>query len=328
MSSSQNTSSHLDRILDNVIGKCVLQAEFLAVFFFKNRVLKYLRIVIAHNRLRKLMTSLNSPDLPNERIVQLFFGKLRLEIANVHDLLMFSVLQGDGFYEEPVTKLMESLIHSGDVCVDVGSNNGYYTLLFSYLVGKNGKVITFEPSDSAYERLLRNIELNKLSNTVPYKCALSNIAERRALFKSTLENGQNSLARVEATSLSGTLVNTIYLDGFRNIHRVDFVKIDAEGWELPIIKGMNKILESNNDIKIVVEYNLRTQIAAGFGPNDLITAFKEKGFLVFEIMEDKFKLKMIKSWRELTNPLTNILVCRSISSFLAEGGGYYRIHVS
>ena len=73
---------------------------------------------------------------------------------------------------------------------------------------------------------------------------------------------------------------------------------------------MSQVLERNRNIKIVMEYNLRAQIAGGFKPNDLISVIKELGFSIFEIIGSDPELKLIESWHDLSAPLTNIFIQR------------------
>lgn len=310
-------SAKFNRAIDHVVGRLILRSELLAMVFYKSHLLKYIRVWLARIRLSRFVHSvLTAADHPPEEAIQLYFGKLKLDRKNVHDQLMYFILLNEGLYEGPIVDLMARMVHKGDVCADVGSNNAYFTLLLSFLVGETGKVISFEPSGYAYDRGRNNIALNKLSNIVPYRLALSDTTGPRVLFESTLEDGQNSLARIESAGLKQT-INTIRLDELESATHIDFVKIDAEGWELPIFRGMSGLWERNRNIKVVMEYNLRAQIAAGFKPSDLMSAIAERGFSTFEIIGRNLELKSVESWHDLSSPLTNIFFLRD-SDILRE----------
>src|SRR5262249_50498938 len=64
-------------------------------------------------------------------------------------------------------------LRSGDVFVDVGANIGLFTLIAADRVGPTGKVIAFEPTSTTFDRLLRNVRLNRFSNVQCVKSALS-----------------------------------------------------------------------------------------------------------------------------------------------------------
>ena len=198
MTSQSDLSIKFDSAIDHIVGKLLLRSELCARFFYKNFLLKYIRVWIARRRLYRCSVSFKAKDHPPDGTVQLYFGKLKLDLRNMHDRLMYFTLLNEGLYERPVVNVMASVVHKGDVCVDVGSNNAYFTLLLSFLVGEAGKVISFEPSGYAYDRGLNNITLNKLSNVVPYRLALSDTTGPRVLFESTLEDGLNSLIRIES----------------------------------------------------------------------------------------------------------------------------------
>lgn len=69
-------------------------------------------------------------------------------------------------YEPYETNVISSIIKPNDIIVDVGANIGYYTLIFSKLTGKGGKVFAFELSNSNFKILNENIRINKYSDMV------------------------------------------------------------------------------------------------------------------------------------------------------------------
>ncbi len=69
-----------------------------------------------------------------------------------------------GEYEPETTDLFVSLLHEGDVVVDIGAHIGYYTLLAARTVGKDGKVFAFEPDPDNYALLVKNVEMNGYNN--------------------------------------------------------------------------------------------------------------------------------------------------------------------
>jgi FkbM family methyltransferase len=82
-----------------------------------------------------------------------------------------------GTFEPITTRAINRFIKQGDVVIDVGANIGYYTVLFSKLVGDDGKVIAFEPTTHFGEVLRRNIETNNLSNVEVIDFGLSNTSQ-------------------------------------------------------------------------------------------------------------------------------------------------------
>jgi FkbM family methyltransferase len=76
-----------------------------------------------------------------------------------------------GLWEPEVTRVFREVLSAGDVCVDVGANIGYFTLLASKLVGPSGRVYAVEPGSAAHAALLANLERNDVVNVVPVRVA-------------------------------------------------------------------------------------------------------------------------------------------------------------
>src|SRR4030095_11405574 len=77
-------------------------------------------------------------------------------------------------YELTEREFLKRLLRPGDVFVDIGANIGLFTILAGRYVGAEGAVYAFEPCAKTYERLLANVELNRLTNVSCYQAALSN----------------------------------------------------------------------------------------------------------------------------------------------------------
>ena len=89
----------------------------------------------------------------------------------------------------------EYLINSGiikknDIVIDIGANIGYYALIESQLVGKNGKIYAIEPIKSTYKTLQTNVKFNHLENIATYQLA---IAKKICIRKSLCQNGPTSV---------------------------------------------------------------------------------------------------------------------------------------
>ena len=79
-----------------------------------------------------------------------------------------------GYYEPFITAFVKDMIKEGDIVIDIGAHIGYYTLLFSKLVGKTGKVFAFEAHPDNFTLLKQNVETNGYTNVVVENKAVSN----------------------------------------------------------------------------------------------------------------------------------------------------------
>ena len=82
------------------------------------------------------------------------------------------VLAKKGIWEKATTEMVKNTIKPGMTVIDIGANLGYYALLESEASWPSGKVYAIEPVEQNYETLLKNIELNKAHNIMPFKLAI------------------------------------------------------------------------------------------------------------------------------------------------------------
>lgn len=173
--------------------------------------------------------------LPGSRPVRLAY------IDSTDDSARYDALQVDAFYKG---------IRPGDTVLDVGTHYGQYALLMSAFAGSTGTVVAFEPDPYARAMLERNVALNpKLPPPRIEAIALSDSAGEATLY-SRGGNSQSSLARsgVEFTAADhseAVTVRTETLDGYiqrAGLATPAWVKIDAEGAEVRILRGATRML--------------------------------------------------------------------------------------
>ena len=156
-----------------------------------------------------------------------------------------SAVWASGKTELPVQHALERLVEPGSVFFDIGANVGFFTLLGARLVGSSGKVVAFEPHAENAERLRRNLELNSFEHVDVVVQAVSDVSGDRlldarhpataALMPADDPGPGDGLARVEVTSLDEFLATRRDLEP-------DVVKIDVEGHEVEIVRGMLETL--------------------------------------------------------------------------------------
>jgi FkbM family methyltransferase len=149
-------------------------------------------------------------------------------------------------------------VSPGWIALDVGAHIGYYALLLARLVGENGHVFALEPARAAYDALLRNLSLNPYSNVTPLQVGLGDHCRSAAL--GYPDPNHPSQAHVVTTSAQATETVTLTtLDRFALdycIPRLDFVKVDIEGYESAFLAGAHETLSRFRPI-LMVEVNHR-----------------------------------------------------------------------
>ena len=184
-------------------------------------------------------------------------------------------------YENATTRLIESLLRPGMTFVDVGAHAGYFTLLAAGLVGASGKVYAFEPAPQNFALLKRNVELNGFQNVVMFQKAVADRVGKIELFLSRCESGWHSIYRgvkgagrpvdIEVTTLDETLAR----EGWPS---VDLLKIDAEGAEPAVLRGLQVLLRRSPSVCVIMEINPSTLQAAGVQPETLLAELENLGF--------------------------------------------------
>lgn len=147
--------------------------------------------------------------------------------------------------------LMNSgVLKEGDVVLDIGANIGYYVLIESKLVGDLGKVYAIEPVSSNIKALKRNIKLNNRENVEIFRLAVSDKGEKSRVYISDSCN----LSAMERSLVSGNIigveeVDVVTVDSFLKDKNIpDLIRMDVEGYEYNIIRGMTKTLQENTEI--------------------------------------------------------------------------------
>ena len=102
------------------------------------------------------------------------FMKYKFFYDNVRDKSIATSILTNGFYEKETLNEIKNNLYNGATFIDGGANIGFYSILSSKFVGPKGKVISFEPTNSCYKYLLRNIKINKKKNIFAEKKAISN----------------------------------------------------------------------------------------------------------------------------------------------------------
>jgi FkbM family methyltransferase len=158
--------------------------------------------------------------------------------TNTHRLLY---LEGERFVAERF--LLRRLLRPGMRVVDVGANIGYFLLLFEQLIGPAGSIVCLEPEPDNALQLERNIRGNALANVELLRLAAG---DQDGLV--SLSTGINGVVKLDG---SGSIMVPIRrLDSLLE-RRVDFIKIDVEGFEHPVLRGAERLLREQQPTLIV-----------------------------------------------------------------------------
>ena len=137
-------------------------------------------------------------------------------------------------------ELIEPLCRPGDCVLDIGANVGDWTIAMAARVGPLGKVIAFEPVPYLAQTIVKTARVNRHGWVEVQQLALGATDGSTEFSVERANSGGSRIGRVEG-DFSHTTVETKRLDTFfasrADLSRIDFVKIDVEGFEEAVLQG-------------------------------------------------------------------------------------------
>lgn len=182
----------------------------------------------------------------------------------------------DGEYEPSMRVILETALKPGDTFVDLGANEGYFTVLGARLVGPAGRVLAIEPQARLQPVIRENLRLNACANTTVAHVAVSDHDGSADIHLApSTNNGATSLRRPTRYAVSTETVPLATLSRVLDDHGVSAIqllKIDIEGWEHEAIRGSEALFRSGRVRALVLEVHPHLLAARGLGNGDDLTA--------------------------------------------------------
>lgn len=194
-------------------------------------------------------------------------------------------------WEAPETAFVRAILRPGDIAVDVGANVGIFTLIAAHAVGAGGQVHAFEPVPANFERLAENVSRNALSNVVLNQVAAGAAAGETRL---GLEPGTD-LTSGKAMSgfftvgspLRAVTVPVVSLDGYTGDRlpgrQIRFIKIDVEGFEPEVLRGMRTLLSTHRVDVVMLEVSVYALSRVGARIADVVDQLLEPGYRLYRV---------------------------------------------
>jgi methyltransferase, FkbM family len=181
-------------------------------------------------------------------------------------------------------------IKSDDVIFDVGGNVGIISLLFAKKI-PNGKLYSFEPTYYAFNKFVRNLELNP---------DLESIVELNQCFVSSQSVESSNLVAYSSWPVGGSVneskhevhcgvikdtnnIPSVSIDDFvaeNRVDRIDLIKIDTDGHEYGVLKGCEKTLESLRP-QILMEVGIYIMKERQVEFNDYFSLFQKYNYSIY-----------------------------------------------
>lgn len=225
----------------------------------------------------------------------------RLDLMEGIDLAIFL-----GVYEVGTIRAYTKIIKEGDHVVDVGANIGAHTLRFADLVGGTGKVTAFEPTDYAFGKLSRNVQLNpRLSPRIVLNQMMLMDTDRSSgpmpqvysswpLVQSEDVHPGHFGKKMETAHATSTTLDT-YIE-MNGIPKVDFMKIDVDGYEYQVLKGAVSTIKRCHPV-IIMELSPYVLKETGHNLGEILDVFGEVGY----------RMKYMNSGRPLPSDIDSLM---------------------
>lgn len=195
-------------------------------------------------------------------------------------------------WEPEETKFMKDFVKEGMTVVDIGANIGYYTLLLSNLVGEKGKVLAVEPSDEYYKVCKMSVDINNYTNVVLCNCLVGDVEKNSNFDNENLVVTSNSAIEKMTTTLDKLISE-----------KVDFVKIDTDGYDSNVILGMTEHFVRNPELVVMLEYCPALWNMCGVGVREFLNDIP-KSYLFYDIKGNRVEIGKLSDIDEMSlNPM-------------------------
>ncbi|MBW4496549.1 MAG: FkbM family methyltransferase [Oscillatoria princeps RMCB-10] len=210
----------------------------------------------------------------------------------IHPDMYFRLAYTDRIFEPASIYFIRDYLRPGQTVLDVGANTGYFSLLFSQLVGSKGQVIAFEPSEFSCGLLRRNRDLNNFTWLEIHQFGLG---EENAIVNLNVgEPGMdvyNSLGKIvhpcaDYSKFRQTPIQIFKGDDWleqNKVSHIHFMKLDVEGGEYSALKGMRGFFKAQKVSMLLIEITYEMSQAFGYTPSDIISMLRDFGYDWFEL---------------------------------------------
>ena len=193
----------------------------------------------------------------------------------------------DRRYEEQTVATFRSEIQPGQVVLDIGANEGFFSALAGTIAGPKGLVISVEPQSRLRDLIEINFRINNVENFRIFLNALGGEdgEESELSLYPSMYTGQSGLIRKYKYSSSPATekikfvsLNTILREC--QVDSVDFVKVDVEGFEDKVIKALLPAIAVGKVGKLLLDYHTEILLSQNLNPLDIHKSLIEAGMII------------------------------------------------
>lgn len=221
------------------------------------------------NKIIQISSRVRSNPISKDNLIKSFYNYLYFNlVCRIKEEIIykginnikFSIKKGDaglvgniyfGLYEFEDSMFVIHFLRKNDFFLDIGSNLGHFSLIASGVANANS--IAIEPIPTTYERLLKQIKINKFEDKIEaLNIGLADVTS--TLYFSTDKGTMNGIVDINYPNAIKVAVTT--LDALNGANKnISLIKMDVEGYENYVLQGGIETLSNRNLKAIIVELN-------------------------------------------------------------------------
>ena len=210
-------------------------------------------------------------------------------------------------------EILKKYLKPNDIVLDIGANIGFYTRILSEIVGPKGKIHCFEPDKINFEKLKDFCA--DLNNVILNHKAVGPKTETLKIYTSKTLNVDHRTYKPDDYDQE-IEIEAVSVDEYLNAeNKIDFIKMDIQGFEMSAIKGLEKTLDANPGVKLISElwpYGLKKAGASAIEYFNFLSAKDFKCYLIENNSLEALSLDKIKQMMDLSEEhYFNIFASRS-----------------
>jgi len=209
-----------------------------------------------------------------------------LDLSQAIDLTIFVL----GRFEAFTVAALRRNVKPGATVLDIGANIGAHTLQLARLVGPNGRVLAFEPTDFAFAKLRRNLELNPqiAGRATALQCFLTahdgntlpaSVYSKWSVQRAAEAHEKHLGVRMATTGARGATLDRVLAE--QGVEKVDLIKLDVDGVECDVLAGASNMLRRDRPTFVmeIMPYGLVEQ---GASLDQLLNFFTPLGYRFYD----------------------------------------------
>jgi len=193
----------------------------------------------------------------------------------------------EGAYEPEVVRTLNTILREGDVFVDLGANEGFFSMIAARIVGPKGRVFAIEPQVRLWPVIIQNIVLNDATNVTLVPFAVSDSPGEAEIVVTPASNSGAASLVANSSMLSRfrprqkvAIRSLDELSRSYGFERVSLMKVDIEGFELNALRSAESLLKSRRIRNIILEIHPAHLAALGQSPEDVVRLLEQHGYSV------------------------------------------------